>query len=72
MCILFLTIKDAIPGNVFPFTLRITVGVELLRKMGWKEGQGIGPRIKRKPRRQKPGKGSEVPDLVSRERASVN
>ncbi|XP_054245503.1 G patch domain-containing protein 1 isoform X2 [Indicator indicator] len=33
---------------------RITVGVELLRKMGWKEGQGIGPRIKRKPRRQKP------------------
>ncbi|NXN13714.1 GPTC1 protein, partial [Indicator maculatus] len=33
---------------------KITVGVELLRKMGWKEGQGIGPRIKRKPRRQKP------------------
>ncbi|NXF87011.1 GPTC1 protein, partial [Eubucco bourcierii] len=33
---------------------KITVGVELLRKMGWKEGQGIGPRIKRKPLRQKP------------------
>ncbi|XP_030812194.1 G patch domain-containing protein 1 isoform X2 [Camarhynchus parvulus] len=33
---------------------KITVGVELLRKMGWKEGQGIGPRVKRKPRRQKP------------------
>ncbi|NXP72569.1 GPTC1 protein, partial [Ramphastos sulfuratus] len=33
---------------------KITVGVELLQKMGWKEGQGIGPRIKRKPLRQKP------------------
>ncbi|NWX15305.1 GPTC1 protein, partial [Aegotheles bennettii] len=33
---------------------KITIGVELLRKMGWKEGQGIGPRVKRKPRRQKP------------------
>ncbi|XP_069724607.1 G patch domain-containing protein 1 [Phaenicophaeus curvirostris] len=33
---------------------KITIGVELLRKMGWKEGQGIGPRVKRKPLRQKP------------------
>ncbi|NXY59956.1 GPTC1 protein, partial [Callaeas wilsoni] len=33
---------------------KITVGVDLLRKMGWKEGQGIGPRVKRKPYRQKP------------------
>ncbi|NWU21041.1 GPTC1 protein, partial [Dyaphorophyia castanea] len=33
---------------------KITVGVELLQKMGWKEGQGIGPRVKRKPCRQKP------------------
>ncbi|NWI35605.1 GPTC1 protein, partial [Picathartes gymnocephalus] len=33
---------------------KITVGVELLRKMGWKEGQGIGPRVKRKPCRQIP------------------
>ncbi|NXB09497.1 GPTC1 protein, partial [Cnemophilus loriae] len=33
---------------------KITVGVELLRKMGWKDGQGIGPRVKRKPCRQKP------------------
>ena len=24
------------------------MGVKLLRKMGWKEGQGIGARIKRK------------------------
>ncbi|KAJ1082895.1 hypothetical protein NDU88_003058, partial [Pleurodeles waltl] len=32
---------------------RISIGVQLLRKMGWKEGQGVGPRIKRKPRRQR-------------------
>lgn len=35
--------------------LRITIGIDLLQKMGWKEGQGIGPRVKRKPRRQKRG-----------------
>ncbi|NWV30556.1 GPTC1 protein, partial [Grantiella picta] len=33
---------------------KTTVGFELLRKMGWREGQGIGPRVKRKPCRQKP------------------
>ena len=27
---------------------RIPMGVKLLRKMGWKEGQGIGARIKKK------------------------
>ncbi|XP_018426247.1 PREDICTED: G patch domain-containing protein 1 [Nanorana parkeri] len=32
--------------------LRITVGVQLLRQMGWKEGQGVGPRTKRKVRKQ--------------------
>lgn len=26
------------------------MGVELLRKMGWKEGQGVGPRVKRRAR----------------------
>uniref|UniRef100_A0A3P9NRI7 G patch domain containing 1 n=1 Tax=Poecilia reticulata TaxID=8081 RepID=A0A3P9NRI7_POERE len=31
-----------------------SVGVELLTRMGWKEGQGVGPRLKRKPRRQMP------------------
>uniref|UniRef100_A0A8B9Q8Q1 G-patch domain containing 1 n=1 Tax=Apteryx owenii TaxID=8824 RepID=A0A8B9Q8Q1_APTOW len=48
----------AIPGTTAFDDLigpsKITIGVELLRKMGWKEGQGIGPRIKRKPLRQKP------------------
>ncbi|NWX26637.1 GPTC1 protein, partial [Notiomystis cincta] len=47
-----------IPGTVAFDDLigpsKITVGVELLKKMGWKEGQGIGPRVKRKPCRQKP------------------
>ncbi|NWZ34868.1 GPTC1 protein, partial [Brachypodius atriceps] len=47
-----------IPGmNAFDDLIgpsKITIGVELLRKMGWKEGQGIGPRVKRKPCRQKP------------------
>ncbi|XP_068166109.1 G patch domain-containing protein 1 isoform X2 [Antennarius striatus] len=31
---------------------RLSIGVELLRRMGWKEGQGVGPRVKRKARRQ--------------------
>lgn len=30
-----------------------TIGVKMLRKMGWREGQGIGPRIKRKLRKLK-------------------
>ncbi|KAI1498770.1 hypothetical protein F5X99DRAFT_392144 [Biscogniauxia marginata] len=27
-----------------------TIGVKLLRKMGWKDGQGIGPKVRRKAR----------------------
>ncbi|KAI9839947.1 MAG: hypothetical protein M1819_000139 [Sarea resinae] len=27
-----------------------TMGVQLLRKMGWREGQGVGPRVRRKAR----------------------
>ncbi|KAG8562760.1 hypothetical protein GDO81_015802 [Engystomops pustulosus] len=33
---------------------KITMGVQLLRQMGWKEGQGVGPRLKRKVQKQKP------------------
>ncbi|XP_019510020.1 PREDICTED: G patch domain-containing protein 1 [Hipposideros armiger] len=40
--------------------LKLSVGFELLRKMGWKEGQGIGPRVKRKPRQQKPDPGVKI------------
>lgn len=32
-----------------------SIGVELLKKMGWKEGQGVGPRVKRRASRQQPG-----------------
>ncbi|KAL0977976.1 hypothetical protein UPYG_G00164220 [Umbra pygmaea] len=32
---------------------RSSIGVELLRKMGWKDGQGVGPRVKRRPYKQK-------------------
>ncbi|KAK3598891.1 hypothetical protein CHS0354_036196 [Potamilus streckersoni] len=31
---------------------KISIGVTLLRKMGWKEGQGIGPRLSRKKLKQ--------------------
>ncbi|CAJ0955472.1 unnamed protein product [Ranitomeya imitator] len=31
---------------------KITIGVQLLRQMGWKEGQGVGPRIKRRAQKK--------------------
>jgi G patch domain-containing protein 1 len=37
--------RDALVDLVRPYN---SIGVRLLQKMGWKEGQGIGPRIKRK------------------------
>ncbi|XP_059214051.1 G patch domain-containing protein 1 isoform X2 [Centropristis striata] len=39
---------------------RLSIGVELLRKMGWREGQGVGPRVKRKARRQQKDGGNRV------------
>ncbi|XP_075392946.1 G patch domain-containing protein 1 isoform X1 [Tenrec ecaudatus] len=39
---------------------KLSVGFELLRKMGWKEGQGVGPRVKRKPRQQKSDPGVKI------------
>ncbi|KAM5236843.1 G patch domain-containing protein 1 [Ctenodactylus gundi] len=39
---------------------KLSIGFELLRKMGWKEGQGVGPRVKRRPRRQKPDPGVKI------------
>ncbi|GFR61816.1 G patch domain-containing protein 1 [Elysia marginata] len=32
---------------------QLTVGIKLLRKMGWKEGQGLGPRIEQKKKKKK-------------------
>lgn len=51
-----ITYYSEVHCQCFPVLSRLSVGFELLRKMGWKEGQGVGPRVKRKPRRQKPGK----------------
>lgn len=36
-----------------------TIGVKLLKRMGWKEGQGIGPRVKRKVRMDEEGNESD-------------
>ncbi|XP_071346026.1 G patch domain-containing protein 1 isoform X2 [Trachinotus anak] len=53
-----------IPGDTLLEELiapaRSSIGVELLRRMGWKEGQGVGPRVKRKARRQQTGDGARV------------
>ncbi|KAI1325029.1 DUF1604-domain-containing protein [Xylariaceae sp. FL0255] len=35
-----------------------TMGVKLLRRMGWKEGQGIGPKVRRKANLEMSGKSS--------------
>ncbi|XP_061560485.1 G patch domain-containing protein 1 isoform X1 [Phycodurus eques] len=40
---------------------RSCIGVDLLTRMGWKAGQGVGPRVKRKTRRQRtPDGGARV------------
>uniref|UniRef100_A0A1A8F9D4 G patch domain containing 1 n=2 Tax=Nothobranchius korthausae TaxID=1143690 RepID=A0A1A8F9D4_9TELE len=53
-----------IPGDTLLEELispaRSSIGVELLRRMGWREGQGVGPRVKRKPRRQQAEGGTKA------------
>ncbi|KAK6210616.1 hypothetical protein LQW54_006100 [Pestalotiopsis sp. IQ-011] len=39
-----------------------TMGVKLLRRMGWKDGQGIGPKVRRKARLDVGGKNQESAD----------
>jgi G patch domain-containing protein 1 len=39
-----------------------TMGVKLLKRMGWKEGQGIGPKIRRKARLDLSGDANETGD----------
>eukprot|EP00752_Nemacystus_decipiens_P002123 g2026.t1 len=55
----------AIPGPA-PSELIIPVGdpmgKKLLRTMGWREGQGVGSRVRRKRRRPVPAEGDESPD----------
>ena len=48
-----LTEGDATRRDVLMDVLKTegeTMGVKLLRKMGWKEGQGVGPKVRRKAR----------------------
>ena len=46
--------SDEVPRQDFVMdifkTTGETMGVKLLKRMGWREGQGVGPKIKRKPR----------------------
>ncbi|RDL41820.1 uncharacterized protein BP5553_01799 [Venustampulla echinocandica] len=47
-----------------------TIGVKLLRRMGWKEGQGIGPKVRRKARLdalERPGDEKEPTHLFAPE-----
>lgn len=44
---------------------RLTVGVKLLRKMGWKEGQGVGPRYERKKKSAKVSKGNDYTRITN-------
>ncbi|KAM6942759.1 G patch domain-containing protein 1 [Xenentodon cancila] len=57
-----------IPGDTLLEELiapaRSSIGVELLRGMGWREGQGVGPRMKRKARRQQTEGGVKVHGCV--------
>ena len=39
---------------------RLTIGVKLLRKMGWKEGQGMGPRYDKKAKAGRSSKGEKI------------
>ncbi|XP_076855313.1 G patch domain-containing protein 1 [Brachyhypopomus gauderio] len=52
------SLSALIPGDTLLEELiaptRPSIGVQLLRKMGWKDGQGVGPRVKRRPRKQDP------------------
>jgi G patch domain-containing protein 1 len=47
-----------------------TIGVKLLKKMGWKEGQGVGPKVRRKARLdgvERPGNDTEATHLFAPE-----
>lgn len=62
----------AIPGPA-PSELIMPVGdpmgKKLLRTMGWREGQGVGSRVRRKRRRPVPAEGNESPEEDLPERA---
>ncbi|KAM6980551.1 G patch domain-containing protein 1 [Aplochiton taeniatus] len=51
------SLSAPIPGDILLEDLvapaKLSIGVQLLRRMGWKDGQGVGPRVKRKAAKQK-------------------
>ena len=56
--------RSVIPGQpplqnlIIP--ARSTVGAELLRSMGWKEGQGVGPKVAKYSSDKSKGKGNDL------------
>ena len=40
------------------------IGKQLLNRMGWREGQGLGPRAARKKKHHRPAIATEVPIYV--------
>ncbi|XP_042170968.1 G patch domain-containing protein 1 isoform X2 [Oncorhynchus tshawytscha] len=58
------SLSAPIPGDTVLEDLvapaRSSMGVELLRKMGWKDGQGVGPRVKRRLCKQRADSGTRA------------
>lgn len=52
-----------------------TMGVKLLKRMGWREGQGVGPRVRRKARLDQEddpgGNGSDQTHLFAPENSKM-
>jgi len=51
-----------------------TIGVKLLKKMGWKEGQGVGPKVRRKARLdgvERPGDDANATHLFAPENTHI-
>jgi len=44
--------------------VKMSVGVELLKKMGWKEGQGVGARERRTKKKVKNGSLAATPGFI--------
>jgi G patch domain-containing protein 1 len=67
------TQDDAVRRGGFVDLFRMegeTIGVKLLKKMGWKEGQGVGPKVRRKARLdgiERPGGDADATHLFAPE-----
>jgi G patch domain-containing protein 1 len=61
------TDEDAARRGVLVDLFRVegeTIGVKLLKKMGWKDGQGIGPKVRRRARLGAIERSGEDPDAI--------